>query len=512
LREKVTCPLHYVGVKRTGLVILLVVSACKPVPVKGGGGGGGGAGAGPMPAAVSAYAGLRWVPPDATYAIASHRTRDGVELLHSAIDAIGIVGEFDATEFSRESQRELGFDVLSPDAYAEMGVDLERGFAVWSRGLGPSFAVPLADPQRLASEIERRRGAGTVVQVSRAHDTDVYTIHPDRDVAFHWTITGDWFLAHLEVTEEHEADGAWFEEAWAAHGGLAGHADFLAALDEGKKRMNGDPPVVGLARTPAIISNRLLASGPGQPVCASTVGAIGRMFFSAGVSGADSRGALVVEVPGGVDGLRAMMTKVPSGWVTARQGAPLQFEVGVDLRAAARRFSPCAGNDLAAEMDEEMPSSGRVYVHEIDVDDMKGKGAAAVELTDPSIIARALDDVPGISFLMKRRKVAGVDVTDVNVPMLPRFSYAQVGATTVIAVSSAIDALVSVQPPGDELARFEVLPRAWSESTWNDLLHEVQRRDEARKDTVRRLRNWSHGLVTVSLEGRAVVIAGLGTK
>jgi hypothetical protein len=143
---------------------------------------------------------------------------------------------------------------------------------------------------------------------------------------------------------------------------------------------------------------------------------------------------------------------------------------------------------------------------------MKGRGAAAVELTDPGIIARALDDVPGISFLMKRRKVAGVDVTDVNVPMLPRFAYAQIGATTVITVSSAIDTLVSLEPPGDEVARFEVLPRAWSEATWNDLLHEVQRRDEAREDTVRRLRNWSHGLVTVSLEGRAVVIAGLGTK
>jgi hypothetical protein len=496
------------GVKRTGLLLLVAV-ACGP---KAGPGAGGGAAGGPMPAAVSAYAGLRWVPADATYAIAARRTEDAVILMKSAVDAIGILGEFDATELSRESERELGFDVLSAEAYAEMGVDLERGFAVWSRGLGPSFAVPLADPQRLAGEIERRRGPGTVVQVSRAHDVDVFTVRPDRDAAFHWAIADGWFLAHLEITEEREADGAWFEEAWAARGGLAGHADFKAAIDEGKKRMGGDPPVVGLARTPAIVGHPLMVNGPGQPECASTIGAMGRMFLSAGVAGPDSRGALVVEVPGGVDGLRALMPKMPTGWAAARAGAPLQLELGVDLRAVARAFSPCADDDLASELDEEMPSSGRLFVHDIDLDDMKGKGAAAVDLSDPGIIERGLSEIPGIGFLSKKRKIAGVEVTDVNVPMLPRFAYAQVGATTVISVSSAIDQLVAFGPPGDELFRIELLPKAWSVETWDSLLSEVIRRQEARADTIRRLRMWSRGLVTASLEGRAVVVFAHGTR
>lgn len=497
-----------VGVKRTGLLVLLVM-ACGPK--EGPSGPGGGAG-GAMPAAVSAYAGLRWVPADASYVVAARRTGDAVVLLKSAVDALGILGEFDAAELSRESQDELGFDVLSAEAYADLGVDLDRGLAVWSRGLGPSFAVPLADPQRLAAEIERRRGPGTVVQVSRQHDTDVFTIRPARDAAFHWAIAGDWFLAHLEVTEEREAEGAWFEEAWAARGGLAGHADFLAALDEGTKRLGGEPPLVGLARTPALVGHRLLAEGPGRPACRSTVGAIGRMFLAAGVDGPDARGALVVEVPGGVDGLRALLTAVPTGWGDARKGAPLQLDVGVDVRGIARAFSPCAGDDLVAEMDAELPSSGRVFVHEVDLDDMKGRGAAAVELTDPGMIGRALDDIPGIRFMKKVRSVGPVDVTDVNVPMLPRFSYAQVGATTVIAVSSAIDAFVMPGAPGDELARFEILPRAWPVETWDGLLAEVIRRREARADTIRRLRAWSRGLVTASLEGRAVVLFAHGTR
>lgn len=465
-----------------------------------------------MPAAVSVYAGLRWVPADATYVLAARRSEDAIVLFKTAVEAVGIIGEFDAAELSRESQQELGFDVLSPDAYAEMGVDLERGIAVWSRGLGPSFAVPLADPQRTAAEIERRRGPGTVVQVSRAHDADVFTVRPERDVAIHWTITGDWFLAHLEYTEEHEAEGAWFDEAWAARGGIAAHADFAAAVDEGKKRLGGDPPLVGMLRTPQLVGNRLLAEGPGQPECASTVGAINRMFLSAGVEGPDSRGALVVEVPAGLDGLRALMTKVPAGWADARKGAPLQLEVGLDIRALARAFSPCADEDLAAQLDREAPSSGRLFLHEIDVDDMKGRGAAAVELSDPDVIRRALDDVPGISLLSKRRKVAGVEVTDVNVPMLPRFAYAQVGATTVVTVSSAIDSLLSFGAAGDEVARFEILPRAWPAETWDALLREVVGREEARADTVRRLRAWSRGVITASVEGRAVVLFAHGTR
>jgi hypothetical protein len=465
-----------------------------------------------MPAAVSTYAGLRWVPADATYAIAVRRSEDAVVLLRSATDAFGILAEFDAEDISRESQRELGFDVLSPEAYAEMGVDLDRGLAVWSRGLGPSFAVPLADPQRTAAEIERRRGAGTVVQVSRAHDVDVFTIRPDRDVSFHWAIAGDWFLAHLELTEEREGEGAWFEEAWAARGGLAGHADFLAALEEGTKRMGGDPPLVGLGRAPAIVGLPLVASGPGRPQCRSTIGAMRRLFLSAGVDGPDARGALVVEMPDAVPGLRALLTKVPVGWAAARTGAPLQAEVGIDLRALAGLFSPCAGEDLVAEMDPEMPSSGRVFVHAIDLDDPSGKGSVAVELTDPGMIGRAISEIPGSRFLTKVRAVGPVDVTDVNVPTIPRFSYATVGPTTVVSVSSSIDTLVTFGPPGDEAARLELLPKVWSVETWNSLLAPVVGREEARRDTIRRLRMWSRGFLGASIEGGAVVLVAHGTR
>ncbi len=497
--------MQYVGVKRTCLFLAVVLSvACGPKAGRSGGGGGG-----PMPAAVSTYAGLRWVPADATYALAARRTDQALVLLKNAIDGFGIAGEVDAAELSRESTRELGFDVLSPDAYAEFGVDLDRGLAIWSRGLGPSVAVPLADPQRLAAEIERRRGPGTVVQVSRAHDVEVFTIRPDRDASFHWVIAGDWFLAHLEVTEEHEAEGAWFEEAWAARGGFAGTPEFTAAIDEGTRRVGAEPPVVGVARVPAILAHPLVEE---PSACGPTLGALGRVFLAAGVEGGDSRGAVVFEVPAGVDAVRALISQVPAGWAAARAGAPVVAEVGLDMRAAAAAFSPCVGEDLGRDL--EQARSGRLFVHAIDLDGMKGKGAASVELANPRMLADMLSEIPGIGFLSKQRALGPIDVTDVNAPGVPRFSYAQAGASTVIAVSSSIDALLTggMVAGGDELARFEVLPRAWPAETWDELLASAIGREEARADTVRRLRAWTKGEITLALEGRSIVLTAHGTR
>ncbi len=496
-----------VGVNRTSLAIaLVIVAACGPKPGPSGGGGGDSQ----MPAAVSAYAGLRWVPPDVTYAVATRRSEDAVLILKNLVDAAGILAEVDAAELSRESTRELGFDLLAPEAYADLGVDLERGVAIWSRGLGPSLAIPLVDPQRLAAELEARRGPGTVVQVSRAHEVDVYTLRPDRDAAIHWAIAGDWFLAHVEITDEREADGAWFESAWSARGGLAGAADFTAALDEGRARLGGEPPLVGLARLPALLALPLIED---PPACAPIVGALGRVFVAAG-AGAEARGAIVVELPAGVDGVRALITNLPAGWVAARAGAPLQVEIGVDLRDVAAALGPCVGDDLFRNLELDQASGGRLFVHQIDIGRLEGKGAVVAELGNPRMLDDLLAEIPGIGFLSKKRKLAGFAVTDVNAPAVPRFSYTVAGSSTIVTVGTPIDALLGggMVAGGDQLARVELSPRAWPAQTWDELLQSVIGRQETRTATVRRLRAWSHGLLTLTVEGRALVLTAHGAR
>jgi hypothetical protein len=471
-----------------------------------------------MPAAVSAYAGLRWVPPDATYAVATRRTEDALTLTHHLLDAVGIVGQFDTAEVSRDLSRELGVDLLSADALADLGVDLKRGAAVWSRGLGPHLALPLADPQRFAAELERRRNAGTVVQVSRAHDVDVYTYRPPREAALHWAVAGDWFLAHLEVMEEREPDGAWFEAAWSARGALAGHDDFIAALDEATRRVGAEPALVGLARVPALLRHPLIAPAMAAeaPGCAPLVESLGRVFISAAGTEADVVGAVVVEVGAAIDPIRRLVLPVPAGWAKAREGAPLQLDVGVDLHAISAGLARCTREDLARDLRDVR--GGRVLVHAIDLGRMTGKGAAVAELVDPRFLQRTIDDmigdIPGIGFLTKRRKIGGLDVTVIDVPSFPAFAYGTSGTTGFGGVGGTLDAVLAggIVPGGDELAHAAILPRVWSEATWDQLLREVIGRDEARAATIRRLRAWSLGELTVTAEGRALALTAHGAR
>lgn len=497
---------------RTWVLLVAFVFACGPKA--------GPKGPDGMPAAVQAYAGLRWVPPDATYAVVTRRTEDLVVLGRNLLDALGIPGEFDTAEVSREMSRELGIDLLSTEALADLGVDLRRGAAIWSRGLTPSFAIPLADPQRFAAELERRRGDGMVVQTSRAHDVDVYTFRPERDVAFHWTVAGDWFLFHVEVAEEREADGAWFESAWSARGGLAGHADFAAALEEGERRIGPDAPLIGLVRTPAILALPLLAEalrGDGAG-CAPLLAPLGRGFLAAGVRDQDVRGAVVLEVGAAIDSIRKLALPVPAGWVKARGDAPLQLDLGVDVHAISRAFQPCTDEDLVRELDMDELRGGRLFAHAVDLERMQGSGAAVAELVNPRFLDETLDgllgQIPGISLMSKKKKAGAIAYTEVAVPSFPAFAYGTSNATAFGAIGGLLPKVLDggIVAGGDELAHFAVIPRSWPAATWDSLLAGLIHREEARADTIRRLHAWARGEVSVTAEGRALVLTAHGVR
>jgi hypothetical protein len=501
--------MHDVGVTRTCVALFIVASvACGPrTDPKGPDG---------MPGAVGVYAGLRWVPPDATYVIATRSTEDVVVLARHLLDALGIPGEFDTAEASREMSRELGIDLLSTEELAALGVDLQRGAAIWSRGLTPTIAVPLSDPQRFAAELERRRGPGMVVQTSRLHDADVYTYRPERDVAFHWGVAGDWFLAHVELADEKEADGGWFESAWSARGALATHADFGAALDEARRRVGPDAPLVGLVRLPQIVQVPLLAEalrGDGAG-CASLLAPLGRGFLAARADGKDVRGAVVLEVGAAMDRIRSLALPLPAGWVKARAGAPIQLDLGVDLHAVSRAFEPCSGEDLIDELDLREVRGGRVLVHALDVERMTGRAAAVAELVNPRLIAEQLDRIPGISFMSKKRKTGDIAYTEVEIPSLPVFAYGTSGTTSFGAIGGMLPSVLEggMVAGGDELVHAMIVPRSWPAATWDTVLREVVRRDEARADLIRRLHAWTSGELAVTAEGRALVLTAHGVR
>lgn len=508
-----------VGVTRTRLAFaaVTIVSAAVACGPKHSSSGGGGSGA--MPAAVSAYAGLRWVPADASYAFASRKTSDVVAVARELVDALGILGEFDLAEARAEASQELGFDPFSDDDLAELGIDLERGAAIWSTGVGPSLALPLADPERFAAWIAKVRGSAAV-QVIRAHDVDVYTYRGDSDEAFHWVIAGDWMLAHLEPTAERETEGAWFEAAWNARGGLAGHADFAAALDEATRRLGADPPVVGLVRARHLFAHPLisaeLATNPG---CQPLYRDIDRVFLSAVAHEGDARGAIVVEIGPAIDHVRKHTLPVTAGWAAARAKAPFQLELGFDLHVLSQALEACSGESLVrGDAELEHVRGLRSYFHELDMDRYDGRGGFVVEAVDAAFMKRtiseALDEIPGIRFMTKTRTVAGLTVAEINIPSFPSITYGMTGTTGFATVGAPIDAMLGsgIVAAGGDLFHVELWPRAWPAETWDSALRPMIERQELRAALIRRLRAWSLGQITLTAEGRALVLTAHGAR
>lgn len=476
-------------------LVLLVAVACGP---KGGGDTGPG-----QP--VGDYAALRWVPPDATYALVTRRTDETVQLVRDLLDATAILHGEDAASIGAEIRSELGFDPLALDDLATQGLDPTRGIGLWSRGVGPSIALPLADPPRFAAMLDERRSHGAVVQVARAGKVEVYSWRPEDDVALHWAIVDDWFLAHLEIREERELDGAWYAAATAARGAFAAEADFRAAREATAARLGAAPGLVAVVRVPALFASPL---GGGMQPCRHTLGTIGRFFVGASSDGKDARGTIVAELPGGAAGIRAMQLPVPAGWAAARAEAPLAVELGLDLRELGPRWASCLDDeDVTAELVRAGIHGGRAFAHELDVEDTEVRGALAA-FGDTSVLTDALDSIPGLSFLRKERTVGGLRVYDVNLPVAPRFSYTLHDGGAVVAAGTSIDPLITggLVAPGDDLGLVELRPQAWPAAHWDAALAPVIGRNEERARVVRELRRWDLGRVAAALQGEAIVI------
>lgn len=460
---------------------------------------------------VGPHAGLVFVPPTATYVIATTRLDDALRVTRDALDGFGMLVGVDAAAASRELSRALGFDPLSDADLAAQGFDPTRGPAIWADGgVGPVLALPVAEPARVAARIEQLRGTSAVVQVERIEGREVSTWRPDHDVALHWTFVDDWLLVHLEIVEEREAPAAWLRGALAARGALAGSAD-LAALGAATAARVSDAAAIGLLRLDTLRATRVgKAMGPCLPLFAG----VGRVYAAARADASGAQGTIVFELPGGTDGVAAAMLPPPPGWSATRGEAPLVVEAGVDLRQVQAAIGACIGPDVLQDAIGNGVFGGRMFARRADLDDLAFEGAVAARV-DPGVVARYLDEIPGLDFLSKKRTVAGQAVVSVNVPMVPAFSYAQQGEALVLAIETAIDPLLTgagPDPSASELLRVEVRPQAWSADQWSALLRPLVRRDRARSLAVRALRQWTLGQLLIVREPGALVFTARGAR
>lgn len=490
--------------RRALALVFVLVAACGPKGSRTPGAG-----------APAEYPALGFVAADAAYVVTATRVGDAVAVLDDLADAAGILDATDARAIGQDLAREFGFDPLSLDSVVAQGIDPGRGIALWGRGdLGPTLALPIADPAPIAARIDAYREGGAVVQVGRIAGREVSTWRPDREVAIHWTFVDDWLLVHVELAAAHEPAEAWLTQALAARGAFAGTPDFAAARQAAIAQLGAPPAVLAVARVPAILAARLWREVGG---CAEPLTQLGRVTLAATTDGAVARGALVLEVPGGLDAVRVMQFGAPVGWAAARGAPPLAVEVGVDLRPVQAALAPCFGDDLTREALGAGVFGGRGFAYQLDVDDREVRAAFAGRV-DPRLVADAVDEIPGFDFLKRTRTVAGRPVTEIDLPMIPTVAFTAAGEDLVAAIGMAIDPILAgATDPGleraaAELARFEVRPLAWTAAQWDALLDDVLQRDQARARTIAGLRRWKLGLIEAHTEDRAIVITARGER
>jgi len=465
---------------------------------------------------LGAYPALKWAPADVAYAGAMTRIDGAIAAAHDAVEALGIVGDFDPSELEGEIQRYLGIDPLSVDDLAAAGVDVAGGGVVFAQGFSPTFVFRLADPAAMQSRIDAQRekiGSGAAIGVAVKDNIEVYTALGDRNLHTHWAIDGAWMWVHFEIVDEHEPELGWFEASRAANGALAKDPDFGWARAQAEHVQPG-AALAGLIR-PDRLAARVakLARDPEATACMALV-TPRRAALAIGASGDVSEGHVVIDTNGGGAAIGAMTLPVPAGWAAARGQAPIAVEWNLDAARLATWFSAC--NDHPARMVAQLGlRSFRAFLIDLEPDDLSGHGAIAADLSSRKQIDRMLD-ITGRSMFEKKQKFGPLDGVHLNAPMLPAVDYIITADRAFAAAGDGV--LATVVGDGSStvgvLAAVDLRPAGLSDKAWDFLLEHGAgvSRDTARDRTLRRLKRWKHATIDVTRDGDLVYLRARGER
>jgi len=465
---------------------------------------------------VAAYPALRWVPPDAAIVLTSPRVETAAAVMRTFAAIYGTLIDFDLSQADAQLQEWLGVDPMSADSLHDIGVDPGGGVAIWSSGGSPTIAIALSDPQRTAAFIDQIRG-DKVVEVAREQGADVYTYKLTRETLLHWVIADGWLFVHQEHAQEHEPELAWYRAARAAEGAYAAGPDVAAAQAAAARVSASDkpgasPPAMAVINLATWMS-RMRQYSDRPKACLDLVSSVRRVGLAASIDGADENGAISVELAGADPSSAALAT--PPGWAAAREGAPVQAEVTLDLDRLAAWLAPCSP-ELASEITRPGVRGGAVFVDELDVDARTGRGAMWFVGHDTHLFDDVLDHIPGLSLLSHDRTVAGVGVTDVSAPMLPSFSFARTPTSVTLAIGEHLidQILAGSAARATRLVHLELHPYALPDAAWHELFEAapilVSADDSFRAATLRRLRRWDVARVDLDAGPGVLVLTAHG--
>jgi hypothetical protein len=439
--------------------------------------------------AESRFPALALVPADAPYALVAARTGDLAQAIAEMVELAGIPLEVDFRATRAMLVSIFGLNPLDPAALASAGIAVDQSGGIFGAGLFPTLVLPVADEAQLRAHLDERR-PGQDMSVSRHAGHEVYAWRPERgELEVAWVITGGWLLVHAAIPVARQAAGreaghAWLSAALAAReaGGLGAHPEMDAALARATSALGGAAPgIVGLLRVPELAgAARAAASEAGAPWLASALDRCdrvaaasgGRIYLGGTIAWDGVVGVAALDLePGAAAALsRNRSRPAPAGYYGFREESALSVDVAVDLawleRARAAAGCPLFDRPIVDPLAAALGGGIRSYhlaARDLDVERLAGHLALYLTLTDRRGIARQLDQIPGRSWLERKRTIAGTEVRVLGgIPGLPSFSYRLTDADFTAAIGDGVmERVLGEAAPGagaDELFALALSP------------------------------------------------------
>jgi hypothetical protein len=449
--------------------------------------------------AIEGYGATRWIPQNATYAITTHTVRDAQQGLRDLVMTFGALGGVTIEDVSEGLRQVLLVDPLSPEALAQIGIDVEGGFAIFADTLNPTVAMHLSSPQQLQGFIDSQAKLQT--QSIVVDKTEVFTAPVDKDLRISWAIVDGWLLVHFAF--EAEADAGWL-----ARSKQGGQGAWTANLDARSKA-----PVLGFANVAQLLATAQTRE-PGLAPCTGELRDLGALRFTMGGDPQHASARIALDVGAAAPRVEASTLPIPEGWANVTAQVPIAAQWNVDLPALKARFDHCFGAfgiDLGV-LDQFGVRAGRGFVRTFDGEDRKGTGAIALDLAQKDFIAGQLDQVPMRSTFERNRTFGPHKGKSLAIPMYLTIDYVLTDQLALAAVGDGL--LVQLVGRGGAvkgpLAQLALQPLGLSVESWSDLLELLD--VDHPKRVAAALQQWREVRLTAGLEGQWLVLDVNGTR
>lgn len=492
-------------------VLVIVALAC-------GCGGGGGRAATPsappaLPPSAQPYAAARFIPARPTYALAARSVRDAQHAAIGLIESVGAAIGADAHAVGALLRNLLEVDPLSPEAVAELGVDPDGGFAVFSENVHPTFVVRLAAPAAFQAFIEAQRRRGMRAQSAIVDGVEVTTTTIE-GVRLSWALADGWLWLHAALPFGPDDGTAWLT-ASRRPAGTAWTGHWQWAYDASAGPGGGAPALVGYVDLHALLAS-VTPRAADALACVRRFDPIGRLAVGVELDAATRRIAarLSFELePAAAAAVGATLLPPPEGWAAASAQAPLALQWNADLVAVAAFAEPCAraAGESLAPLAGTGVRAARAILLAFDRDKpTKSRGAISLELTDRAFLASLLDRIPGRSLLERKRTFGAHRGHSLSLPFGgPTIDYVLEDTRALAGLGDgALAAIVGAPIPGAApvpLFSLDVAPSAMPREAWSGLFSLVSLRPDV-------LLRWRELHVSLSLQRERLVLEASGVR